>query len=163
MIKLIITPEKEEGVLHLHLQRNYHKKGTNGNLYINGAFFCHTIELPWKENAKQVSCIPEGVYNISKRFSKKYGSHMLIENVPDRDLVLIHPANNALKELMGCIAPVSILDAPGCGSFSRKVFEPLRRRIYEALEMGDQVKLTIFSDRNVIKQARQLITKKQAA
>lgn len=155
MIKVIITPETEKGVLHIHLRRTYSSKGTNSILYINGEQQGFAIELPWKNNRHQVSCIPEGVYHLAKRNSAKFGNHIQILGVPDRDLVLIHPANNALEELKGCIAPVTTLTGEGRGTQSRMAFESLRRKVYEALEMGDDVRLTIFSDKVVIQQVKQ--------
>jgi hypothetical protein len=73
----------------------------------------YTIELPWKNNQAGVSCIPEGKYDLVKRWSPKFGSHLQILNVPGRELILIHPANDALLELRGCIAPVCLLTGAG--------------------------------------------------
>ena len=101
--------------MELELLRIYHPKGSNGNLSANGVGLCHTIELPWKENKNQVSCIPEGRYELVKRYSAKFKWHLLVKDVPDRVLILIHPANDALKELKGCIAPVFILTEEGKG------------------------------------------------
>jgi hypothetical protein len=66
-------------------------------------FQCFTLELPWKNNQQYVSAIPEGVYDVVKRYSAKYGNHLHILNVPNRDLVLIHEAN-FVRNLLGCIA-----------------------------------------------------------
>jgi hypothetical protein len=65
-----------------------------------------------------------------------------VKGVPGRSLVLLHPANDALKELKGCIAPVSSLDGAGKGSDSRKAFKKLLQLVYEALE-NETVYLTI--------------------
>lgn len=62
-----------------------------------------TIELAWKDNAKKVSCIPTGRYNVIPRSSQKYRKHFHILDVPNRDYILIHPANYS-RQLMGCIA-----------------------------------------------------------
>jgi len=48
--------------------------------------------------------------------------------------VMLHPANDALKELKGCIAPVSSLDGAGKGSNSRKAYKKLLQLVYEALK-----------------------------
>lgn len=66
-------------------------------------FTCNTLELPWKNNTRKVSCIPKGVYKVLKRLSPKYGDHFHIQDVPNRDLILIHPANY-VTDLLGCIA-----------------------------------------------------------
>ena len=46
----------------LFLTRTYFPDGTNGKLECEGKLICNTIELPWKNNEKRVSCIPEGKY-----------------------------------------------------------------------------------------------------
>jgi len=65
---------------------------------------CKTIELPWKDNQRRISCIPLGEYEVVKRSSAKFGEHFHLTNVPDRDWILIHPANYS-RQLLGCIAP----------------------------------------------------------
>jgi hypothetical protein len=81
--------------------------------------------LPWKNNETRVSCIPEGKYFIKKRYSQKFQWHLEIENVQNRSLILFHPANNALQELNGCIAPVTKLSGPGLGfDVSKSIYYP---------------------------------------
>jgi hypothetical protein len=128
--------------MELVLIRTYHTDGTNGTLTINNSFQCYTIELPWVNNLPRLSCIPEGRYELKKRYSPKFKDHLLVKGVPGRSLVLLHPANDALKELKGCIAPVSSLDGAGKGSDSRKAFKKLLQLVYEALE-NETVYLTI--------------------
>lgn len=129
--------------MKLELQRTYYPNGTNGELFLNGNKICATIELPWKNNQSQVSCIPEGEYVLEKRYSSKFGWHLQVMDVPERKLILIHPANNALKELKGCIAPVSYLIAAGQGGESRKALEKLKELIYPMLEREEKVVLII--------------------
>jgi hypothetical protein len=119
--------------MELELFRTYHSDGTNGRLYVNNSFQCYTIELPWLDNLPQHSCIPEGRYELKKRCSNKFGQHLLVEPVEGRALILIHPANDALKELRGCIAPVSILTGPGKGILSRNAFHKVADLVYKAL------------------------------
>jgi hypothetical protein len=98
-------------------------KGAQHDRLQNSKFICYTIELPWEDNLPQRSCIPEGRYELKKRYSTRFGQHLLLVNVKDQELILIHPANDALKELRGCIAPVSILTGPGKGILSRNAFQ----------------------------------------
>jgi hypothetical protein len=128
--------------MELVLIRTYHTNGTNGTLTINNSFQCYTIELPWVNNLPRRSCIPEGRYELKKRYSPKFKDHLLVQGVPGRSLVLLHPANDALTELKGCIAPVSSLDGAGKGSQSRKAFKKLLQLVYKALEL-ETVYLTI--------------------
>jgi hypothetical protein len=91
----------------LALKRRYFPNGTNGQIECEGKVICNTIELLWRNNESSVSCIPEGKYLLKKRYSQKFKWHIEIRNVPNRAAILLHPANNALKELNGCIAPVT--------------------------------------------------------
>ncbi len=111
--------------MELRIERSYHPSGTNGSLFINGRLICYTIELPWLDNLSRVSCIPEGTYHLVKRYSPKFHWHLHLTDVPGRELILIHPANHALRELKGCIAPVSSLTGPGMGLQSRLALEKL--------------------------------------
>lgn len=67
---------------------------------------CVTLELPWKDNATQVSCIPEGIYQVQTRKTDKFGLHYHVQNVPGREWILIHSANY-VYQLLGCIIPGS--------------------------------------------------------
>jgi hypothetical protein len=127
----------------IHLTRTYFPEGTNGKLECDGKFICYTIELPWKNNEKRVSCIPEGKYFIRKRYSPKFKWHLEVVDVENRSLILLHPANNALKELNGCIAPVTKLSGPGLGLLSRKAFEKLKKLVYKAIDRKESVVLIV--------------------
>ena len=63
-----------------------------------------TVELPWKDNQRRVSCIPAGTYTAIKHHSPKFGPCLWIQDVPGRSEILIHPAN-FWHDLLGCIAP----------------------------------------------------------
>ena len=129
--------------MDLVLKRKYLPDGTNGQLWLQQQLICMTIELPWKNNLKRKSCIPEGKYPLKKRFSERFGWHVWIDLVPNRSLILFHPANDALKELNGCIAPVTSLLGEGKGIDSRKAFERLKTIVYDYLQRGEQVFLHI--------------------
>ena len=129
----------------LFLTRTYFPDGTNGKLESEGQFICNTIELPWKQNETKVSCIPEGEYFIRKRYSKQFQWHLEVMDVKNRSLILFHPANNALHELKGCIAPVTKLSGPGLGLMSRKAFTQLKDLVYKALDKKESVALIVQS------------------
>lgn len=131
--------------MKLVITRTYFPSGTNGKLEWEGKLICKTIELPRKNNETRVSCIPEGKYFIKKRYSKKFQWHLEVENVPNRSLILFHPANNAMQELNGCIGPVTQLSGPGLGLMSRKAFTRLKALIYKALKNNESVELIITS------------------
>lgn len=129
----------------LVLNRMYFPEGTQGILEWNGNLVCYTIELPWLNNQRRISCVPEGEYILQKRFSPKFQWHLHLQDVPGRDLILIHPANDAKKELLGCIAPVTQHTGIGKGSCSRKALTKLTTLVYAAIERHEEVKIRIQS------------------
>lgn len=74
---------------------------TIGILTIDGeAFF--TLELPNKNNAPNISCIPKGEYLCKWGSSPKYGDRYEVMFVPNRTAILIHAGNNH-NHTHGCI------------------------------------------------------------
>lgn len=96
---------------HLELVRlNDDGYQTTGELYVvednKILFTCSTLELPYKDNKNQISCIPEGEYKVTKRktkYSKYRYEHLHILDVPNRDYILIH-GGNYHHQLLGCVA-----------------------------------------------------------
>ena len=125
------------------MHRTYFKEGTNGALFYNDRFLGFTIELPWLNNARTISCIPEGVYQLKARYSEKFKYHLQLQNVKGRSLILLHPANDALKELEGCIAPVLQLTGLGKGISSRITLQKIVSLCYQAFDRKEQVILII--------------------
>jgi len=69
-------------------------QGTEGFLtQLENNFFCRTLELPWRDNKRSVSCIPAGKYVVKIRQSPKYGKIYWVTKVPDRSWILIHSGN----------------------------------------------------------------------
>lgn len=129
--------------MKLELIRTYHPEGINGELLIDNVKVCNTIELPWKENQSRVSCIPEGKYKLTKRYSLRFGWHLLVNNVVNRSYILIHAFNDALKESKGCIAPVFVLTGNGKGLRSRAALQLLLSIVDPEFERGKQIFITI--------------------
>ena len=75
--------------------------------------------------------------------SPRFRRHLQVMNVVRRDGILIHPANDALLELKGCIAPVSSITGAGKGLRSRMALETLTTLVYGALDQHDPVFITI--------------------
>lgn len=92
--------------MEVTIKRIYLKGCTIGDLTVNDKgkvmFTCKTLELPWLNNMRKVSCIPEGKYTVVERTSEKYGRHFHITSVPNRSFILIH-AGNFTKEILGCV------------------------------------------------------------
>lgn len=76
--------------------------GTFGMLLFQDKVFCATLELPYKDNQKKVSCIPEGYYFCSRTHSPKFGDVFQVMDVPNRDNILFH-AGNTIADIEGCI------------------------------------------------------------
>ncbi|POY36264.1 hypothetical protein C3K47_10945 [Solitalea longa] len=131
--------------MELQLYRQYFPNGTNGKLFNNNTFMCETIELPWRNNKRSISCIPEGRYRIRPREHPKHGHQLEIVNVPLREAILIHPANFALRELQGCIAPVTKCTAPGIGNYSKLAMKRVELLVKEAVAADEPVFITIRS------------------
>lgn len=68
-------------------------QGTIGILSTPYGFNCHTLELPWRDNKNNISCIPPGEYLTRIRISPKYGEVYHVQKVPNRTFILIHSGN----------------------------------------------------------------------
>jgi len=100
--------------MELLIERYPHsKKETIGSGFVLDNDFIKyeflTLELPWKDNQRRVSCIPIGEYTVVKRWSKKFGNHFHVLDVPNRDYILIHKGNYH-TDILGCILPGDDLD-----------------------------------------------------
>jgi hypothetical protein len=103
----------------IELQRLYRDTWTDGVIFIKGILLCRSIELRWANNERNVSCVPEGVYPVAIIQHPKFGECLQVNGVKGRSGILLHVANDAQKELRGCIAPVFSLSGNGKGQHSR--------------------------------------------
>lgn len=129
--------------MELILERTYLTNGVNGKLFIGKQLVCPTIELPWRNNRYQVSCIPEGKYPVRLRHTERFGRHLAIDHVPGRTAILIHTFNHALKESKGCIAPVSRITGEGEGHSSRVALDQLLMQLKPAFDNKETIFLII--------------------
>jgi hypothetical protein len=101
-----ITYNLESGINLLIIRDTFTEESTVGKLYLNGETFCDTLELPWKDNQRSISCIPSGEYKVRIRVARESASrdyvHLLIQDVPNRSYVLFHRGNSA-KDSRGCV------------------------------------------------------------
>lgn len=83
-------------------------EGTPGVLIADG-FSCHTLELPWRDNVRKLSCIPDGAYECVMVRSPRFGVVYHVRGVPGRSEILIHAGNLAgalprfRADVQGCI------------------------------------------------------------
>lgn len=97
--------EKQAILIRQHVLSDNNQ--TCGNLILLGEkgieFECVTLELPWKDNQRSVSCIPEGNYQVELYNSPSQGPGTFhVKDVPARSYILIHPGNYT-KDSEGCI------------------------------------------------------------
>jgi hypothetical protein len=75
--------------------------------------FWDWIELPWRDNRSDVSCIPPGPLRGAPHALRAFNREVyVLEGVPDRQAIELHPANWAgdvslgfHTDLHGCAAP----------------------------------------------------------
>lgn len=92
----------------LIIERVYLPDRTLGSLYLNGETIAKTLELPWKENKRSISCIPEGTYQVIKQPPKQDRPYpyFRLPNVPGRSGILIHRGTEPAHS-KGCILVAS--------------------------------------------------------
>ena len=95
-----------KGVNLLILRDTFTDESTIGELFLNGERFCDTLELPYRDNQRSISCIPIGQYKVVLRTAKESATrdylHLLVEDVKNRSHILFHKGNTA-KDTRGCI------------------------------------------------------------
>lgn len=90
--------------LEIKIIRDSLSECTEGKLYLNGKYFCDTLEDTERDvKIKNETAIPKGVYktiiNYSPKFKKEYPRLL---NVPNFDGILIHEGNTT-SDTSGCI------------------------------------------------------------
>ena len=105
--KMDISKNTEvKGVNLLLIRDDFSDKSTLGKLFLNGEMFCQTLELPYLDNQRSISCIPEGQYKVRLRTAKESSSrdylHLLVQDVKGRSYILFH-IGNFPKDTKGCI------------------------------------------------------------
>lgn len=127
---------------------------TIGRMYINGAYFCDTLEDPVRDTNKNGvfdngekkiagdTAIPYGTYPVTVDVSPKFKRELpRLSGVPEFEGILIHRGNTA-KDTAGCILV-------GENKVKGKVINstPYEERIVKyckaAIEMGEDITITI--------------------
>ena len=90
----------------LLIRDTFSENSVIGELFLNGERMCDTLENPWRDNQRNISCIPEGEYPVRLRLPRESATrdymHLLVKDVPNRDYILFHIGNSA-KDTSGCI------------------------------------------------------------
>jgi len=97
---------EDKGVNLLLIRDTFTDVSTIGRLFINGESFCDTLENPYINNERNISCIPEGQYKVRLRLARESATrdylHLLVQDVPNRDWILVHIGNYP-SQTQGCI------------------------------------------------------------
>ena len=119
--------------------------GTRGLLTLPRGSTYQTLELPWRGNDHDVSCIPDGTYTLVRHVSPLIqritgynpdtgNGHRwtwMVAGVPHRSFVLLHPGNT-IRDTDGCILPGNatgkLHDLPAVLN-SRAAFEDIMRQL----------------------------------
>lgn len=89
---------------HLDLIRDKQDDiATQGRLFLDGEYLCRTLERPWVDNKRGISCIPLGEYYGAVQPSPRFQRDLPeLLDVPGRTQILIH-AGNTPEDTEGCI------------------------------------------------------------
>lgn len=133
----------------LRLERSFPKaEYTIGRLFVNGEFYCHTLEPPVRdyehgeEKVMGNSAIPKGTYFITYSYSVSFKRRMpYLRRVPMFTGVMIH-TGNTVKDTKGCIL-VGLNLRVGMVCNSRAIFRELDNEMQKALKNKDLIYITI--------------------
>jgi hypothetical protein len=132
------------------LVRTYEEKQTKGDFSFED-FKCKMLELPWLENQRYISCIPEGVYFCTKEIHGTFGKCFRIHEVPGRSGVLCHYGNYVASknpnkdkpDTEGCPLPGSHYgDLDGDGYCEVLNSKPTINKMYDILPDSFTLKIT---------------------
>lgn len=115
---------------------------TIGVLRIGSEVLCATLELPWRGNQPNVSCIPCGVYTARRVNSPKYGDTFCIADVHGRGHILFH-WGNFVRDTLGCVL---LGELPSCDEGERRLPPTSRAtftRFMEKLKGVDEFQFSI--------------------
>ena len=113
ILKMLQSPKMDikqstevKGVNLLIIRNTFTEVSTIGKLFLNGEWLCDTLENPYINNERRISCIPAEQYKVRLRTARESATrdylHLLVQDVPNRDYILFHIGNSA-KDTSGCI------------------------------------------------------------
>lgn len=129
------------------IRETFTEKSTIGSLYVNGIFFCYTLEDKdrklesggVKEYAK--TAIPRGKYKVINSFSNRFKKYLPeLVNVPQFAGIRIHAGNTA-EHSEGCILVGSTKAVDFIGN-SKVTFDKLMKAI-QAVEKIEKINIEI--------------------
>lgn len=117
---------------------------TIGELYVNGDYFCDTLEDKVRNGEKipGETAIPAGTYRVTVSKSPKFGRDLpMLCSVPNFTGIRIHRGNTA-KDTAGCIL-VGENTVKGRLNNSTKYEEMLTERLQKAQDQGETITIEI--------------------
>lgn len=120
---------------------------TVGRMYVDGNFFCNTLEDKVRDIEKEgkiygETAIPYGEYEVAFNYSPKFKRNLpRLINVPHFDGILIHSGNTA-KDSLGCIL-VGKNTQKGMLTESRVTSDALNKLISKAQNSGEKITIKI--------------------
>lgn len=143
--------------MNLHLRRRwYYENFTGGDLYVDGSFFCRTLEDRVRDPGEKVdgeTAIPSGMYRMELTMSKRFG-RILPEVIGVKNFagIRIHSGNSS-ADTRGCILVGVATEAEmsreggnrtkGRVTQSRVTMERLQAAMMTAEKRGENITLTI--------------------
>ena len=120
----------------------YMPQGTLGKLTIGDEVFW-TAERPWRNNQKEVSCIPNGRYTCKAYTSKRFGQTFEVTDVENRTYILFHVGNFPEKDSHGCILlGERLMDNQPAVSSSKIAVERFRETLKDVESFNIEIKDT---------------------
>lgn len=110
---------------------SYTQNGTFGVLLDGDMPLVLTLEDPWNNNQRNISCVPPGSYKATPHNGTKYKNTWILNDVPNRSAILIHVGN-------------SILDTEGCVLVGKGLSQYMITQSRDALEYLRTVLPSVF-------------------
>lgn len=105
---------------------------------------CWTLELPFRGNRVNISCIPEGIYVVKREYSPRWKRAMwTLQSVPGRTDILIGHVGNSYEDTEGCILLGTDVDRHPHGQNLLKWSERACDRFEELTRGVDELQLEI--------------------
>lgn len=132
----------ETYMLRLTVARyDYRDDMTRGIIYSGGTHIGYSLENAWKNNRRNISCIPNGVYETGVRLSSQSASyeydHLILNNVKNRSYILWHIGNYP-SDTKGCILPGKTATPDMVGRSSQAFDE-----IMDRAKMADKIETKV--------------------
>ena len=141
--KLLLKKSQEVKVNLVLIREIFTDKSIVGKLYLNEEYVCDTLENPYINNERNISCVPIGNYNVRLRTPRESATrdylHLIVQEVPDRSYILFHKGNKP-EHTLGCIL-VGTNNQQDYVSKSGYAMDFLMRRILNL--GGENIKLLI--------------------